>query len=536
MSLKNEDIVQMAILHKDKFFFKYGLIMQKGQKEFSDSVVRNVLLKTGKNIVLNVARQSGKTTINVWLCAWLLLYTQQFWAKMDFINRGIYELGWGAPQFGQAKTGFDRLKDVLSKVSEDMKLTFEEANGNTLKINLAPYKSVIYIFPVTKGSKIESKTLDTFFGDEAQYFDDERLKVAVFPMTASTNGCKIFSGTASNTLCHFYELCISKSEITEKFIYDADEIVKQKIELFRKTRNSEFLNYKTHYENEKLMFGENSDYIKTQYKLEWILGKGMFVTPEQIDKICLNIPIIKEDKINDVYIGIDCAKENDDMVVTAWRWQLFKRKEWKEPKQCLRILNWYVLNKELYSDQWEIVEEEFLKNYNIKAINIDSTGPGDGTADWFIKKYDNVSYDTYKKREANGQRGIVRGVKFTSQSKNKMYRELMRLIDNDLFIVPKDETSVGFNKFINESKILLKEYKGDLLSVHHNDKVGATDDCWDSIACSLIDNDIEPIRSNQKIVTAKYMNTPQIIGKQTTITEKWLNKRLNLGKSSRTYI
>jgi len=526
-----EQIIQVAILHKDAFFEKFGLNMQRGQKAYSDSVVKNVLLKTGKNIILNVARQSGKTTINVWLAMWLMLFAQPFWEQLGFKSRGLMELGWGAPQFGQAKTGFDRLKFALEEVKKHYQINFEEANGNTLNINLQPYKSILYVFPVSIGSKIESKTLDVFFGDEAQFFDDSRLKLAVLPMLASTNGVKLFSGTTSFNTCYYWELINSDDDTTEKFIYDAYSIIEQKNEMFQKTGNAEYLNYEKHFLNELKEHGEASDYIQSQYLLKWKLDRGMFVSPAKMSKMCVNLPVVKEDLVNDIFIGIDCAKESDSTVACAWRWEMYQRPEWAEPKKCLRVLDWYVINKELYSDQWEVLEGEFLNHYKLYKLNIDGTGSGDGTGDWFLKKYDKITYDIFKAREANGRRGIVRPIKFTAQSKNVMYKQLQLLVDNDQVLIPIDPDGFGYNKFVMESKILLKKYKGDLLSVHHDDSDGATDDCWDALAMTCYDIDAIPLGSQplkiNKFTVKEELTKP--ITRQ--ITEEWINKKLKRKES-----
>lgn len=531
MSFTKKKIIFTAIQHKDAFFKKFGLDLQRGQKLYTDSIIKSVLEKKGKRIVFEVARQSGKTTASTYIILWLMLFYSAFREQINKDKKEIFEIGVGAPQFSQAKTTFDRLKLAMEKVSDVYKVHFEEANGNTLRINNSPFRSVVYVFPVTQGSKIESKTLDIFFGDEMQYMDDERFKMAVLPMLASTFGTVCMTGTAGFNLCEFYNYIISEEENVEKFIYNVYDIIEQKNEMFNITGNSEYLNYEKHFLSELKNFGLNSDYIQSQYLLKWKLERNMFVSPSKMAKMCVNIPVIKEDLVNDIFVGIDCAKESDSTVACAWRWEMYQRPEWAEPKKCLRVLDWYVINKELYSDQWEVLEGEFLNHYKLYKLNIDGTGSGDGTGDWFLKKYDKITYDIFKAREANNRRGTVRPIKFTAQSKNIMYKQLQQLIDNDQVLIPMDADGIGYNKFVLESKILLKEYKGDLLSVHHNDEEGATDDCWDALAMTCYDIDAIPLGS-QPLKINKF-TVKEELTKPTTrqITEEWINKKLKRKES-----
>ena len=532
-NLTKEQIVEVCLFHKDKFFEERGFRQQRGQKLVSDAIVKNVLLGTGKEIIHEVSRQSGKTTIIVETTLFLLLYIQEYWAMIGKVNRGKFECGIFAPQREQAKTAFDRLKEGLEKIKARYGIVYEEANGNTLRLGVAPYISIVYTFPLNSTSNIESKTLDFAIFDESQKLPDKELRLKAFPMLASTNGVRVFIGTSGYGLCYFFDLHSREgmNDNTEKFIYNVYDIIEQKREMFEKTKDVSYLNYEKYFKDEVEKHGLGSDYIKTQFLLDWVLERNMFVSPSKMAKMCVNLPVVKEDLVNDIFIGIDCAKESDSTVACAWRWEMYQRPEWAEPKKCLRVLDWYVINKELYSDQWEVLEGEFLNHYKLYKLNIDGTGSGDGTGDWFLKKYDKITYDIFKAREANNRRGTVRPIKFTAQSKNIMYKQLQQLIDNDQVLIPIDADGIGYNKFVLESKNLLKEYKGDLLSVHHNDEEGATDDCWDALAMTCYDIDAIPLGS-QPLKINKF-TVKEELTKSTTrqITEEWINKKLKRKES-----
>ena len=528
LKLSKKEVLEMCLSHRDIFFeTDMDFMMQRGQKEVSDAIIENVLLKTGKEIFHEVSRQSGKTTILVNTTIFLLLYIQEYWNLLGFHSRGLFEMGIFAPQFEQAKTAFSRLRYAMISIKRKYGIDYDESNGNTLTMNVHPYRSIVYVFSLTASSNIESKTMDFQIFDEAQKLPNEDMKIKAFPMTANTNGCRVFLGTAGFTLCYYYEGIhrdtVAEDSNSEVYVHDVYDIIEDKREMFEKTKNPEFLNYEKKFNGEVKEHGLGSDYIETQYLLKWKLEKGMFITPDKFSALALRIPTIKEDRLHEVNIGIDCAKESDYTVAVAWRWQMFKRKEWKQPKRVVRILDWYCINKELYGDQWEVLEQEFFSRYDLNKLNIDSTGSGDGTADWFLKKYDKINYDGLKIREKYGRRGVVRPIKFTAQSKNIMYKKLDEYITEGRVIVPRDNDSFGFNKFKMESGILIKEYKGDLMSVHHDDSGGATDDCWDALAVGFYDLELEPTKkSHGNIIPIK----KSISAPQKSITENWLDKTL----------
>lgn len=524
MHYTNEEILQTCLFHKDKFFEEQNFKQQVGQKIVSDAIIRNVLFGTGKEIIHEVSRQAGKTEIIVKTSMFILLYIQEYWKMLGKFNRGKFEMGIFAPQREQSKTAFDRLKEGLELIKSKYGFSYDEANGNTLKIIVEPYTSIVYTFALTATSQIESKSMDFAIFDEAQKINDKEMHLKAFPMLASTNGVRVYTGTSGYNLCYFYNLQNRLDDTVEKYIYDVNEIIKQKKEMYERTGIKEFLNYEKYFNEEVKKHGITSDYIRSQFLLEWILERGMFVTPDKLEKAIQNIETIKTDMENDVCVGIDCAKDSDSTVAVAWRWENYKRDNWEHAKKCIRVLSWFVINKELYSDQWEILEENFLKNYNVYKINIDGTGSGDGTGDWFLKKYDNVDYDKFKQREANNKRGMVRPIKFSSSSKNIMYKAFQKYIEEEIILIPNDPDSVGFNKFIEESKTLLKEYKGDLLSVHHSDIAGATDDCWDALAMTFFDIDSVPIKRNT-VSVAVYKKANDFLP-QRKITESWLTKQI----------
>lgn len=411
-------------------------------------------------IPIEFSRQSGKTTTVVHVIDFIML----FFPKL--FNRKI-EIGIFAPQKEQAKTDFDRLKSCLMRTQpllkaydeEDEKEAKEESNAKTIVL---PNKASCYIFPVTKTSKPESKSLDLIIFEEAQDNDDNIVKEQIWPMGKFTNAPRIYIGTAGVQICHFYRLVQS----ADALVLDFDKIAEQKREAYLKTNNPLHLIYIQSVTQDIEKYGKEADEIRRPYYLEWIIGTGQFCTQEDLDQLYTDRSITFQYKnskmqLGETFAGVDTAKNPDSTVVTIIRHNT--KLGTKE------ILNWMELRGENYQDQFDIILN-FLENYNPVAVAIDSTGQGDFMPDMFEKHT----------QWADENSGLYR-VKFSAVSKDLIYKNLKVSIKQLLTTLPKLDKNKG-EKFRQQILDLQQEYKGQLLSVHHPDSPDAHDDYPDSWA------------------------------------------------------
>lgn len=437
-------------------------------------------------IAIEISRQAGKTTAVVDT----IEFIKVFFPKL--FNRRIH-IGIFAPQREQAKTDFDRLKECLFRSQDlfissetDAKEFREQSNSNTLVL---PNGASTYIFPVTKTSKPESKTLDLIVFEESQDLDDRIVKEQILPMAASTNAPVVYIGTAGTKICHFYRMGQTNKSIKIYF----EEIAKQRRETYEKTNNALHLVYEQTIRKEIENFGLESDEIQRPYFGKWLIGSGQFVTEQDL------LALVDEersrptyrDTSNDCYIGIDVAKSPDSTVVMVLRYNKDNKKK--------EIINWIELQGENYVHQFEVITE-FIKNYNVQAIAIDSTGVGDPFTDMFVA-------DTEFRDEKHG----LYAVKFTQVSKDNMYRNLKISIKELLTTLPKLDTK-RTDKFKQQMLDLQQEYKGQHLSVKHPDDPNAHDDYPDAWALAEWayarwneDNNvsiavIEPTKKERKVV------------------------------------
>lgn len=450
---------------------------------------------------IEFSRQSGKTTAIVHVIEFIMIFFTRSFGKP--IATGIF-----APQREQAKTDFDRLKSALRRSTELTvvnaladEIAREESNAKTIVL---PNGSSCYIFPVTQTSRPESKTLDLIIFEESQDTLDSIIKEQVWPMGAATNAPRIYIGTAGTRLCYFRSLGQSPDALKLYF----NDIVAQRRQLYEASHDVNHLIYEQTVKQEITKHGLDSDEIQRPYFGKWLIGTGQFSTQEDLDALISTRGVTYHEKTSDCYAGIDTAKHPDSTVVTVLR---FNKDVGKK-----ELLNWLELRGENYQDQFDIIVE-FLHNYKIVAVAIDSTGQGDFMPDLFERNSEWV----------DERSGLYR-VKFSAVSKDIMYKNLKVSIRELLTSLPNAATK-NADKFRQQLLDLQQEYKGQLLSVHHPDSPNAHDDYPDSWALAEYayaehnkthNADIQFITSKDEPAKAIYKETDAATGKE-RITDYW---------------
>ena len=253
-----------------------------------DAVIRS---RKGETIevVIQLPRQSGKTTAVVDVVEFLLASYLRYFGEP--LSVGIF-----APQNEQATTDFDRLKTQYAEIkplgfttkleAEKGDIKFPEKwNSRTVRLfNGRNYHGEVYIFPISKTSNPESKTLGLIIIEEAQDVNDEKMQKAVFPMGASTNAPRILIGTAGTRLFYFKNQLDNNPN---RIIVDLKDVFADRKAMYDIDKNPIHLQYENYINYEILQNGEDSDYIKTQYFGEWMIGTGQFTTAEQMDKLLI---------------------------------------------------------------------------------------------------------------------------------------------------------------------------------------------------------------------------------------------------------
>ncbi len=430
-------------------------------------------------IPIELPRQSGKTTSVVDIAEFLLVAHRHYFGEPLAI--GIF-----APQREQATTDFDRLKVQYTEISPlgfstramtegELKMP-EKWNSKTIRIyHQGVFCGEVYIFPISKTSNPESKTLGLILIEEAQQVDDKKMQNSVFPMGASTNAPRIYVGTAGVRLCYFKrQLETNPRAIRIKLA----EVFADRRRVAEQTGDQTHLRYEQFVKGEILTNGEDSDYIRTQYGGVWVIGTGQFCTAEQLDALEDDDYACPDTSSRPAYVGIDTAKSPDQTVV-----RVISDQDGDDVKSDM--VGCLTLKGENYEDQFDIITDWLSPKYeeyeekgnkkqrlvsgfeDIRGIALDATGQGDFMPDKF---------------ERHTPYNIIR-VPFTLQSKDVLGKGLIQVIQNKLTRLPaKNKSDKNYIELRTEMLNLEKEYKGRFLSYHHPDDATAHDDHPDAWA------------------------------------------------------
>lgn len=493
--------------HFKKRFYSY-------QWEPSNAIIRAAICWDGEEFYVEISRQAGKTEMIVLTITFLIIHIKDILRVLNKPMVEGYNIVLAAPQREQAKTDFDRIEEYLDKIKDTYGFTFDESNRTTLKLSNG---NTIFCFPVTITSNVESKTAHLIIGEEMQDIPDAEWDKSIVPMGTATNASIVHIGTAGYKICKFYKGIESGKNV---FRYDCHAVIKERRRAYDKDGNEYHLNYERYVHKRIEALGEHNPEIQTQYFLKWQLERGMWLTPIQFEALIADgkdgkphYPVVTKDLVNDITVGEDVAKESDVTFTTAMREEGYKEvirrvpiitkdgmpgfKKVKVKAPLYRVLNWFMINGTLYQEQWEATDV-FLENYNVQKMNIDSTGVGDATGDYYLRKYNSWSWDMLKDYEKLKIRGIVMPVKFTASSKNIMYTNLDQVIREGRLFLPDpatlDERQMQcFQRFKIEATNAIREWKGSLLNVRHPSKAKGeagdvfTDDSVDSLALMFID-------------------------------------------------
>lgn len=463
-----EDIYQL----RDQFVENVlGITFYDYQRKVSNAIIQAILTGSGEEIPIEISRQAGKTESVVCTVCFLMTFslslTRRFWGREHPLRIIIW-----SPQREQAKTDFDRLKAYFQKMRRSGQwgdlIDQSESNQTTMQIKNGAY---CYIFPLTPTSNPESKTADLQIFEEAHKIDDFEKKNKAEPMGASTNAPEISIGVSWYNKNYFLRLIQSLGK-KHKLRFDADEVIKQRRERYEQDGNPFHLNYEKKFNKLVERDGREDPAIKTQWLLQWVLGAGQFMVQDDWNELTepyfyvdgngddkhRQAHLIDEDKDSECFVGIDTAKYPDSTVVTVIRWN--EETKWKE---LIALLE---LKGENYLDQFEIITGYdsstgrmtgmgMLDSFNVQGIAIDSTGQGSFFPDMFTRL-------TRWRDERSG----LFPVKFSLVSKDVMYRNLQQVVQNRLTAIPNDDT-VELDRLREQLLDLQKEYKGELLSVHH---------------------------------------------------------------------
>jgi hypothetical protein len=455
------------------------------QKPLARRIIESVVIGKGDEITALAARQSGKSeTIANTVSTLMILLPKLAKLYPDLLGKykdGIW-VGLFAPTEGQAETLFgrtvtrltsERAQEILGDPEIDD--TAARIGGVTRMVRLKNSGSSITMMTANPRAKIESKSFHLIVIDECQEADDFVVSKSIAPMLAYYAGIMVKTGTPTTSKNNFYKaIQLNKRIQTERrkkqnhFQWDWRDVAKYND------------NYRTFIKKEMLRIGEDSDEFQMSYNCKWLLERGMFVTSTLMDELGdTSQELVKVWHKTPVVVGIDPARKMDSTVVTVvWV-------DWDRPDEFgyfdHRVLNWL----EIQGDDWEeqyfqIVN--FLSNYDVLAIGVDSNGVGDAVAQ--------------RLKLLMGRAEVV-GLTSSPTEQSARFKHLQALIQRGALSFPshaKTRRLRVWKRFYQQMTDAEIQYKGANFMVAAPNETHAHDDFVDSlaIACSLTKNLVMP--------------------------------------------
>jgi len=484
-----DQLVLKLILFTEEFcnitFFPY-------QVPIAYRVIESIVIGDGEEITLVATRQSGKSEVLSNVLASMMVILPKL-SKVYPTWLGKFEKGFWcgvfAPVEDQADTVFSRIvnkltsdhaMDFLLDPEIDDKATSGGSRGKGRIISLKYSGSLCRMQTCNPKAKIESKTYHFVLIDEAQEADEYVIAKSIKPMLAFNNGSIALTGTATRNKSYFYKMIQfnKRRDVNSKrnhrqchFEYDWRTAAKYND------------NYSKFISKEKVRIGEDSDEFQMSYCNKWVLEKGMFVSDDRLSRMYdTSMGIVKQWWRTPVVVGIDVARSNDSTVVTVC-WV-----DWDRPDGFgfyeHRVLNWLEINNEEWESQYfEIID--FLRNYNVYRIGVDSQGVGGAVAERLqilMPKIDVVA------------------VTSDAKTQNDRWVHLTELIQRDQLVIPghsKAKRTRSWKRFNQQMSDLEKVYRGPYMLAAAPEEKGAFDDFPDSlaIACAMSVLDTMPMVS-----------------------------------------
>lgn len=422
------------------------------QIEISDRILLAALLG-GLDIAIKVSRQSGKTTAVIWTIGFLMRW-------MPEITERFFSIGFFTPQKEQVKTDRDRLEGNIVRFEKLYGYKILENNHGTIRIGYGDgtkIASEAYVFCVNPTSHPESKTLDMAVVEESHKLRDDIFENDIAPMLTATNGSVIRTGVGVVQHKRFVQV-LKSSKLS--IVVNADEVIRQKNQAFKETKDPYHLNYEKFLIGQVARFealglgGKDSIPYKLNYALIDCIGGKSGIKPEDVEALhTFKDPTIYELPYEWVSIGIDHARQHDYTFIFV----IAKLKEWKKPR-AIHIEK--ITRGTRYDEQARTLvalKKRFINTESF-AIVPDSTGQGDFMADNILRE---LGYSGDAKT-GDESAGIIR-YKFTSQGKDETAKLLLQSIKHALVEFPI-EISEDQKTFENELLQLEIHTNGQLMS------------------------------------------------------------------------
>lgn len=435
-------------------FYKY-------QKEFALRVILSVLKNDAAELTVLISRQAGKTqTVCLIVVALMLILptlAQLFPEQLGLYSSGFW-VGVFAPRDWQVQTNVDRISAVLNApITQDV-MKDPDLGITIVKRLTLSNGSHLLAHTASPQTYIESKTLHIVIVEECQDMDRTVLHKSIHPMLASTAGTMVKIGTANAKKCEFLE-AIRRNKRRDAGARSGWKN-RRHFEYDYKICQEYNPRYKRFIEEQKSLIGEESDAFRMSYGLEWILERGMFTSPTDLDQL--------EDRSREAVVamggdlrpmldqyvvlaGLDIGKSHDSTVLTLGL--SYPETGNAEGFHRVDVIGWFEFLGDDHESQFSQILP-LLEEFRVNILAIDSTGMGD------------VHTDRYKSVLA---RTVVLPVVFSTPTKSQLFKMLdreMRAKRVSIPAGPNTRKMRTYKHFRQQMEDLEKEYRNSYLDCH----------------------------------------------------------------------
>lgn len=461
------DIIDKLVILGEQMM---GCKLHDYQKRFLIAILKSFIDNDGDTITALISRQAGKTQVNATaICIILVVIPAmaKYFPKLKKFERGV-KVGAYSPVTDQVETLLYRVKFALRSYEGQQVLSDKDINSE-----LVPGEGDINLtngsYFIAKGaggnSKLESKTHDIVFIDEAQSMDDSKLLYSIRPMGASTNATFVYTGTCYTHKSEFYYECErGKKKSLNRTFFMFDYNYCSKVNSY----------YKKFVDKEIAKFGAHSDYIRMMFKLEWIFERGTFISGDAFEQVCIKSlgftrntsGSLKNSSKIKIVAGLDLGKKHDSTVLTIGEIDFRQRNEHEFAMKT--VYNWLTLLGDSYEEQYDQICD-FLRNYpDIQEIVVDSTGLGEVVCDSLDKRFMQLGWYI-----------DIHRVNFV-RDKAELYNNLNTQIFQRMLRFPghaNARKTKRWETYVHETTSLVKDYdtKGRLSVGAPNDKYSHDD-------------------------------------------------------------
>lgn len=484
-TLSDEEISDVVAKVYQFCLMSTGVTLYPYQEEFACRIIESLIREDGDEITALFSRQSGKTetvaTVTVGCCVILPKLCEVPHLAADSriakFKNGLW-VGIFAPSKELGSIMHDRMKARMrSREMREMladpgiNLTLPK-KGNILNLSNGSHVDCTSAAPQ---SKIEGRTYHLILCEETQDIDNLKLRKSIHPMGAATAATMVKIGTPSLHRNDFYDACdrgkrsalLQPNKSPTHFEYDYRTAAKY---------NPKYAKYVAK-EIERL--GYESDEFRMAYRLHWLLERGHFITPERFDECAITtrdhlrkshkgrtLTFIRpdypttHDRTNDYVAAIDIGKNQDPTVVTVGKvW-------WDNPidfagheHHHIHVVNWLEIQGDNHDSQHGQILD-FLANYRLTLLIVDSTGKGEPIYDRFAAE---IPFDHRFQYKDGGREVEVVPFVFSMQSKHNGYQLLSGELQNHriTYVAGKGaKRQAKYKNFVKQMYDLQKSWRG----------------------------------------------------------------------------